>query len=100
MSESEPVAPQQWILEAAKELRVKGLIYLGRDSSDEAERIIAKHAPKPVEQASVSPTIESRFCEAFDLIESAFAHVSHGGPTRAEAEKWLADNRSLRTRLK
>jgi hypothetical protein len=24
-----------------------------------------------------------------ELVESAFAHVSHGGPTRADAEKWL-----------
>ena len=24
-----------------------------------------------------------------DLVESAYAHVSHGGPTRADAEKWL-----------
>lgn len=23
------------------------------------------------------------------LVESAFAHVSHGGPTRADAEKWI-----------
>jgi hypothetical protein len=25
------------------------------------------------------------------LVESAFAHVSHGGPTRADAEKWLTE---------
>jgi hypothetical protein len=25
----------------------------------------------------------------FKLVESAFAHVSHGGPTRADAEEWL-----------
>jgi hypothetical protein len=25
------------------------------------------------------------------LVESAFAHVSHGGPTRADAEKWLSE---------
>jgi hypothetical protein len=24
-----------------------------------------------------------------ELVESAFAHVSHGGPTRADAEAWL-----------
>jgi hypothetical protein len=24
-----------------------------------------------------------------DLVSNAFAHVSHGGPTRADAEKWL-----------
>jgi hypothetical protein len=24
-----------------------------------------------------------------DLVQSAFAHVSHGGPTRADAERWL-----------
>jgi hypothetical protein len=23
------------------------------------------------------------------LVESAYAHVSHGGPTREDAEKWL-----------
>lgn len=27
--------------------------------------------------------------EGIALVESAFAHVSHGGPTRADAEKWL-----------
>lgn len=26
-----------------------------------------------------------------DLVESTLAHVSHGGPTREEAEKWLAN---------
>lgn len=25
----------------------------------------------------------------YDLITSAFAHVNHGGPTRADAESWL-----------
>lgn len=25
-----------------------------------------------------------------DLVERTLAHVSHGGPTREEAEKWLA----------
>jgi len=28
------------------------------------------------------------------LVESAFAHVSHGGPTRADAEKWIAEAKS------
>lgn len=27
--------------------------------------------------------------EGRDLVASAFAHVSHGGPTRKDAEKWL-----------
>ena len=28
------------------------------------------------------------------LVESAFAHVSHGGPTRADAEKWIEEARN------
>jgi hypothetical protein len=28
------------------------------------------------------------------LVESAFAHVSHGGPTRADAEKWIQEARN------
>ena len=31
----------------------------------------------------------------YELIESAFAHVSHGGPTRADAEKWLERARKV-----
>ena len=27
--------------------------------------------------------------EGKDLVESAFVHVSHGGPTRTDAEAWL-----------
>jgi hypothetical protein len=27
--------------------------------------------------------------EGFELVESAFVHVSHGGPTRADAERWI-----------
>jgi hypothetical protein len=26
-----------------------------------------------------------------ELVESAYAHVSHGGPTRADAEKWIQE---------
>jgi hypothetical protein len=29
-----------------------------------------------------------------ELVQSAFAHVSHGGPTRADAEKWLTEARN------
>jgi hypothetical protein len=29
-----------------------------------------------------------------ELVEGAFAHVSHGGPTRADAEKWLKEARN------
>lgn len=29
------------------------------------------------------------------LVESSFAHVSHGGPTRAEAEQWLKEARNV-----
>jgi hypothetical protein len=32
--------------------------------------------------------------KGIDLVESAFAHVSHGGPTRADAEKWLKEARN------
>jgi len=32
-----------------------------------------------------------------DLIESTLAHVSHGGPTRAEAEKWLEEAKNVLT---
>lgn len=28
------------------------------------------------------------------LVEAAFAHVSHGGPTKKDAEKWLAEAKS------
>jgi hypothetical protein len=28
------------------------------------------------------------------LVESAFSHVSHGGPTRADAEKWIGEARA------
>jgi NTP pyrophosphatase (non-canonical NTP hydrolase) len=33
--------------------------------------------------------------KGIDLVESAFAHVSHGGPTRADAEKWLKEARNV-----
>ena len=33
--------------------------------------------------------------EGIALVESAFAHVSHGGPTRAEAEAWLTKARKV-----
>lgn len=42
---------------------------------------------------SPAPASERELREALqagkDLVESAFAHVSHGGPTRADAEKWI-----------
>jgi hypothetical protein len=33
--------------------------------------------------------------EGFHLVESAFAHVSHGGPTRKDAEDWLAKAKAV-----
>jgi hypothetical protein len=31
--------------------------------------------------------------KGIELVENAFAHVSHGGPTRADAEAWLKEAR-------
>lgn len=46
-----------------------------------------------LEMSRETPWRDSRIrialLEGLELVERAFAHVSHGGPTRADAEAWI-----------
>lgn len=53
-------------------------------------------------QATLGQFVEARvsglraeLSKGCDLVESAFSHVSHGGPTREEAEKWVKSARRV-----
>jgi hypothetical protein len=35
--------------------------------------------------------------KGIDLVERTLAHISHGGPTREEAEKWVAEAKDILT---
>src|SRR5262252_2884329 len=35
--------------------------------------------------------VRQQLQKGIELVESAYSHVSHGGPTMADAEKWLKD---------
>ncbi len=60
--------------------------HIYRERADELEAL----ATAPPEQAELRKVLESGLL----LVESAFAHVSHGGPTRADAEKWIQEARN------
>lgn len=47
-------------------------------------------APAPTIQQQATPAdLREALAEGVAIVESAIAHVSHGGPTREDAEKWL-----------
>lgn len=47
---------------------------------------------------SASPDLVEALKAAHDIIESTLAHVSHGGPTRADAEKVLLQTAAALTK--
>jgi hypothetical protein len=54
--------------------------------------------PPEEKRESFDNSIAEAFAEGYRMIESAFCHVSHGGPTRAEAQKFLDDRRDLKVK--
>jgi hypothetical protein len=47
--------------------------------------------PEPKPWPKPPATLREVLQKGVELVESAFAHVSHGGPTRADAEKWIQE---------
>ncbi len=46
--------------------------------------------PAPtIQKQATAVDLRETLAEGVAMVESAVAHVSHGGPTREDAEKWL-----------
>ena len=73
--------------------RVRGLVQRLRDINHDycAGEVEAALAAEPTPPTDVTEILR----EGFHLVESAFAHVSHGGPTRKDAEDWLAKAKAV-----
>jgi hypothetical protein len=85
-----PADAQQAMKGKLAEARYQGAL----SCADVQEAIERKLAEARLETESLRPLIKSYqniLRAGRDLVASAFAHVSHGGPTRADAEKWLDD---------
>jgi hypothetical protein len=64
------------------------------------QELLECYAGRLKEELDRVDLLRKGFAEAYDLIESAFSHVSHGGPTRREAEEWLKANAGIREKEK
>lgn len=91
--------PSKWRTESVRQHN------LGPDERDDiSEWLCLKECADELEPLLVSLLAEreamrERLISASGLIHSAIAHVSHGGPTRADAEKWLDDTATLLEKL-
>lgn len=66
--------------------------YIKTPHTDAPICMVSAGGPNPLQDAlliAAAPDLLAALRAGRDLIESAFAHVSHGGPTRADAEKVL-----------
>lgn len=55
---------------------------------------------KNVPQRSIYADLIESLDEGITLVESAYAHVSHGGPTLADAEAWIRRAKKARNSLR